>query len=442
MFVGKQGGLPGGILEADRSGRLHTGVGMGGLRARIIRMFRLVAWGFVEDRCLLRASALTYTTLLSLVPFLTIAFAILKGLGFQDRLELLLLEQFTPASKEVIGRIMDYVDRTNASSLGVAGTVGLLLTAVMTMRNMEAAFNRIWQVAKGRGWVSTLTNYVSVLVIAPVCGLVALSLTTYFNSPAVMERMDSIWLVAGFYRLAIRWSPLLILWVAFTACYALVPNTKVRISSAMLGGVVAAVLWQLAQWAYVRYQFGVARYHAIYGALSQLPILMVWIYASWVIVLVGAELARAHQESTQPEPRREPLAYPQAMLEVLGAVAGRFASGLQPFALGELLQHLPMDPGLAMVCLIELQGMGWLAPCREESDLVVFQRDPSRMELSLLIKERKAEEGEQGALGIKRKLDTALAEALREHTVADLMGNKAAKGKGEAPPGGEGREAG
>lgn len=405
-------------------------------------MFRLVAWGFVQDRCLLRASALTYTTLLSLVPFLTIAFAILKGLGFQDRLEMLLLEQFTPASKEVIGRIMDYVDRTNASSLGVAGTVGLLLTAVMTMRNMEAAFNRIWQVAKGRGWVSILTNYVSVLVIVPVCGLVALSLTTYFNSPAVMERMDSIWLLAGFYRLAIRWSPLVILWVAFTACYALVPNTKVRISSAMLGAVVAAVLWQLAQWAYVRYQFGVARYHAIYGALSQLPILMVWIYASWVIVLVGAELARAHQESARPEPPREPLAYPQAMLEVLGAVAERFASGLQPFTLEELLQRLPMEPGLTMVCLLELQSMGWIAPCGQESDLVVFQRDPSRMELSLLVKEGKAEKGKQGATSvIKRKLDRALAEALRGHTVADLTGG-ALKSEGEAPTASEGGEVG
>jgi len=400
------------------------------LGARVARVGRLVAKGFVEDRCLLRASALTYTALLSLVPFLTIAFAILKGLGFQDRLEMLLLEQFTPASQEVIGRIMDYVDRTNASSLGVAGTVGLLLTAVMTMRNMEAAFNRIWKVARGRGWVSTVTNYVSVLVIAPVCGLVALSMTTYFNSPAVVQRMESIWILADFYRLAIKWSPFLILWLAFTACYTLVPNTRVRVLSAMLGGLVAGVLWQLAQWAYIRYQFGVVRYHAIYGALSQLPILMVWIYASWVIVLLGAEVAHAHQESSNPEPPRQPAAYPQAMLEVLGAISGRFASGLKPFSLGELLQRLPMEPGLSMVCLERLRGMGWIAPFQQDSDLVVFQRDPSTMDLSLLSQDHGAGQGDGALAGIMKEIERALGDALRGRTVADLAG-KAGEGAQE-----------
>lgn len=386
-----------------------------------VRILKMAASGFLEDRCMLRASALTYTTLLSLVPFLTIAFAVLKGLGFKDRLELLLLERFTPASQEVIGRIMDYVDRTNASSLGVFGTVGLLLTAVMTMRNMEAAFNKIWKVAKGRGWVSTVTNYVSVLVIVPICGLVALSLTTYFNSPGIVERMESVWLLADFHRLLIRWSPFVILWVAFTACYVFVPNTKVRLTSAVLGGALAGVLWQVVQGAYVRYQFGVARYHAIYGALSQLPILMVWIYASWLIVLLGAEVARAHEEAGRPQPCREDTAYPQAVLEVLGAVSSRFASGQTPFKVGEILQTLPMTPALTRVCLESLQRLGWIAPCAEESDLVVFQKEPSQMDLSELIQNGSQMERQGPAALILQEMQGALRQLLEGRTVAELV---------------------
>lgn len=402
--------------------------------SRLIRTVRAAALGFLEDRCMLRASALTYTTLLSLVPFLTIAFAVLKGLGFEDRLELLLLERFTPASNEVIGRIMDYVDRTNASSLGVAGTVGLLLTAVMTMRNMEAAFNKIWKVAKGRGWVSTVTNYVSVLVIVPVCGLVALSLTTYFNSPWVVERMESVWLLADFYRLLISWSPLVILWAAFTACYVFVPNTKVRLGSALLGGALAGLLWQLAQGAYVRYQFGVARYHAIYGALSQLPILMVWIYASWLIVLLGAEVARAHEEAARPQPQREDPAYPQAVLEVLGAISSRFACGQTPFTVEEIMHGFTMKPALTRACLEVLQRLGWIAPCFEDSDLVVFQRDPSQMNLAELIGPENQSRPEGSAAWILEEIQGALKELLKGRTAAELVAGGRRGGAGATCP--------
>lgn len=397
---------------------------------RLRRMARLVAQGFVEDRCLLRASALTYTSMLSLVPFLTIGFAILKGLGFQRRLEPLLLEQFTPASQEVIAKIIEYVDRTNAGSLGMVGTLGLLLTAVMTMRNMEGAFNRIWKVARGRRLVRTITDYVSVIVIAPFCGVVALSLTTYFNSPGIVERMESVWILAGFHRLVIRWSPSAILWVAFTACYMLVPNTRVRVSSAMLGGAVAGVLWQVAQWGYIRYQFGVAKYNAIYGALSQLPILLVWIYVSWVIVLLGAEVARAHEEAARPEPTREPVAYPQAVLGVLGAVAQRFSSGVAPYRLGELLHSLPMEPGLAMACLARLREMGWIAPCEDDSDLVVFQRDPAQMKLSDLVQRVGGEpiEEEGATAPLLARISEALRGALMGQSVQDLL----APGQGTA----------
>lgn len=420
-----------------REERIKQAVGdpMGALFSRWASGLRRIVWcaaqGFVEDRCLLRASALTYTTMLSLVPFLTIAFAILKGLGFQKRLEPLLLEQFTPASQDVIAKIIEYVDRTNAGSLGIAGTLGLVMTAIITMRNMEGAFNRIWKVARGRSLARTVTDYLSVIVIAPLCGLVALSLTTYFNSPAMVEKMESLRILAGFHRLLIRWSPFAILWLAFTACYMLVPNTRVRFRSALLGGAVAGILWQLAQWGYIRYQFGVARYNAIYGALSQLPILLVWIYASWIVVLLGAEVARAHEEAGRSITPRRPEPYPQAMLEVLGAVAARFASGVPPYRLGELLEYLPMEPGLTVACLERLREMGWIAPLEQDSDMVVFQRDPARMSLSELAQENPDERRQGAEASLMERIQAALREALEGRTVAELVHESTSGESGE-----------
>jgi membrane protein len=403
---------------------------LGRFLEQLLRVCRVALTGFMEDQCLLRASALTYTSLLSLVPFLTIGFAVLKGLGFQRRLEMLLLEKFTPASREVIDRIMEYVDRTNASSLGVLGTIGLLLTAVMTMRTMENSLNAIWKVGRSRPWLRTLADYASILVLAPLSGLLALSLTAYFNSPGFVQRMESVWILAGAYRLAIKLSPFLILWIAFGVCYALVPNTKVKMGSAMTGAAFTAVMWQLAQWAYIRYQFGVARYDAIYGALSQLPVFLVWIYVSWLIVLWGAEVAHAHEQRNTATVGKKRKIYLEGMLGVLELLARRFQAGQRPLSLRELAHSLPLERGEVMRCLEALEEMGWIAPCSQDSDWVVFQKSPEQMRLEEIGDWARRQMGEEGWGFARRKIEAALTTVLRGFTVADLA-------KDERGPGGD-----
>jgi membrane protein len=396
--------------------------------------------GFLEDQCLLRASALTYTSLLSLVPFLALMFSVLKGLGVQRRLEPLLLEQFTPASQDVVASILEYVDRTNVTSLGVLGVVFLLVTALMTLKNMEGSFNWIWKVQQGRSWLRTVSDYVSLLVIAPFCFLVALSLTTYFSGPSMVERMESIWIVGGFYRFIIRLSPCVVLWIAFTACYLIMPNTRVKIPAAALGGVVAGTLWQLAQWGYVHYQIGVGKYNAIYGALSQLPILLVWIYLSWVIVLLGAELAFAHQNLYHYTAQRAMAAAKvptrtALTLGILQSVGERFLSGRRPFRASELAGALQADLSHLGPCLARLERLGWISP-REDGEMVVFQRPPEFMPLRAILgwPEELEEPLEPAPLrAVLEKAQGGVDAALGEMTVLDFL-RLSGSGHPQEPP--------
>ncbi len=401
-------------------------------RAALYQAARYVqhaATGFMDDHCLLQASALTYTSLLSLVPLLAITFSVLKGLGVQKRLEPLLLEQFTVGSQEVVSSILEYVDRTNVSSLGIAGVVGLLITAIMTLRNMEGSFNWIWKVHRGRSWTRTVSDYLSILVIAPFCFLVAMSATAYFSNPAIVEKMESIWLVGGYYRFLIKLGPFVIIWIAFTACYLLMPNTRVGFTSAAWGGIVGGTLWQFAQWGYVHYQIGVARYNAIYGALSQLPILLVWIYVSWVILLLGAELAFAHQNlahytAEKARALRTPPSPVVRMLRILQAVGHRFRAGEKPFTLEELVGALHMDRAVLESGLARLQGMGWLIPWDENGGLIVFQRPPQQMPLHLVVAPGTEREGMDRAdplTDILGRADSGIRSSLEGMTVEDLQ---------------------
>jgi membrane protein len=393
---------------------------------RTARFFHHLVEGFTEDRCLLRASALTYSTLLSLVPLLAIMFAILKGLGVQKRIEPFVLENLALGSREIVERIMQYIDNTNVSSLGVVGVVTLLLTTVMVLKNMEQSFNRIWKVQRGRNWLRTVTDYLSMLMIAPFCILIALSLTTYFSSPGFVQRMESIWLVGGFYNFLIKMSPVVVVWIALTFCYLFMPNTRVKISSAVLGGIIGGTLWQLIQWAYVRYQFGMAKYNAIYGALSQLPILLVWIYISWVIVLLGAEIAYAHQNLREyTEKRALSLSgvpsFANRILAVLQAVMRRFVNGRPPYTVDGLVRQLQVPPASLEPCMQQLVDLGWIAPLDGRDPLVVFQRPPEQMPLYQAIGINAGASGGKLIAELLNLAEAGVRSTLGSWTVRDLV---------------------
>jgi membrane protein len=252
--------------------------------------------GFNEDLCMTRSSALAFATLIALVPVLALLFAVLRGLGWHgERLETLILSKATLLSPEAIDTIVSYVDNVNFAGLGAIGGVFLLVSFASLVGSIETAFNAIWDDVPARTWTKRLSHYFGIIVIAPMLLVVALSSTAVVRGHPLYLWLLSQWGV-GF---ALQWSFGYVAWVGswllFAFLYVFVPNTRVRLLPAVIGGVVAGSVWQLTQWAYIEFQIGMSNYDTIYGALAQLPLLMVWVFLSWLIVLGGAEIAHALQ---------------------------------------------------------------------------------------------------------------------------------------------------
>jgi membrane protein len=242
--------------------------------------------GFIYNNDLLRASALTFTVALSIVPILALAFSAVKGFGGSERLRPL-VEQYMGLGSSS-SQIMSYVENVNAAALGSAGGAFLLITVISTMGTVEQALNTIFNVPQSRSYLRKFSDYLSVLFTVPLLIVAALSLTAIFSVrisqfPFVTELL-----------------PYLFVWAGFFFLFVFFPYTKVKYVPALIGSFVTAVLFQLAQWGYVRFQVGVANYRAIYGAMATLPIFLVWIYIAWAVILFGAELTAAVQRGDLP----------------------------------------------------------------------------------------------------------------------------------------------
>lgn len=270
----------------------------GGSKGQLIRLLQFAAFvgnSFLKNESLLRATALAYTTLLSLVPLLAIAFSVLKGFGAQNRLAPMLLNQLAAGSEEAVNRIVVYIGNTNMGSVGAIGLVALIYTSISMLASVEAAFNVVWGVTKTRSLYRKFSDYLSVLLVAPLLLLAATSITTTLESQWLVGWLLQQSYLGELFLYLLSLTRYLSVWGALFLLYIFIPNTRVSYRSALLGAMLAGTLWQAAQWCYIHFQIGAGNYNAIYGTLAALPILMVWIYLSWVIVLFGMEVVAAHQ---------------------------------------------------------------------------------------------------------------------------------------------------
>jgi len=289
---------------------------------RTVRVLFLAARSFHGDRCMVQASALTYVTVLSLVPMLAFAFAMLKGLGFYQELrtqyidpyldELLQSSASTPAvapATEVvatgvqgasdlrhgIGQVFDLVEKTDLKGLGFLGLIVLLVAVHRLLGSIEGSFNEIWGVSKARSWVRKLSDYLTMVIVTPLFLVIAIGVTTALKSHGVVSFLREQLALGLLIEGLIKCTPVLVGWAAFTLVYLVLPNRRGKLSSAALGGFVGGMLWQIALEVQIRLQVGIANYNAIYASFAALPVFLVWVQTSWVIVLLGAELAFAHE---------------------------------------------------------------------------------------------------------------------------------------------------
>ncbi|MGZ6241093.1 MAG: YhjD/YihY/BrkB family envelope integrity protein [Candidatus Binataceae bacterium] len=269
--------------EQSRNSRLGRA-----LKTRTAGVLGRCAEGFQRDNDLLWASALTYTTGLSIVPILAVALSALNGLGGAEVIRPLLERYLTANSPEITDRLMSFVSNVNAKTLGAVGAATLLFTVVLTLGTVEQALNNIFRVVYGRTMARKFADYLSLTFAVPVLLAGALGVRQI-----LLKRLPNI---AG-----AGWiSSSLAIWAGFLFLYVFFPNRRVRLEAAAVGALVASILLQVAQWAFIYFQYGVNRYAAIYGALASIPVLLTWIYMTWVIVLFGAEVTAAFERRNQP----------------------------------------------------------------------------------------------------------------------------------------------
>jgi len=254
---------------------------------------------FVRDRCIQWAAALAYYTLIGLVPLLVALFSFIKALGFHRGLTPFIVKTIGAGSSEVSLQIVHFIDRTNVRAVGVLSTLGAVLAVFGILGNAELCFNAIWGGIPGRSLLRKARAFLGVAVATPVMLLLAMTGTTFLRRDTVVwEFFEQLYLGRAV-LFVLRLIPYALLCVSFTMLYTVLPNRLIRLRSAIVGAVVAGLLWQVAQWGYVTFVIKLVRYSAFYGALWQLPILLAWVYVAWSIILLGAEVCRAHQEEVE-----------------------------------------------------------------------------------------------------------------------------------------------
>lgn len=328
--------------------------------------------GFFQHQLMLRAAALTYFSVLSVVPFLAFAFAILKGLGvyrgfIEGAVRPYLLETFAgnPALHGAFDRILEFVDRTDVSRLGTLAIVFLLYTSVTLIATVEEALNDVFGVNTKRSLLRQLTDYTTLLVIAPILLVVATSLSAAAQSSRFVALLRHTLALGPVIDFFVGVLPLVAVALALFALYVILPNVRIRLSSALLGACVAAVAWQAVLVLHVQLQVGVARYNALYSGLAALPIFLVWIYVSWTVMLVGAQLAASHQNEQVVRQtirmRHADQALKEAVAVALGAVVARdYLSGRPRRSAAALAEELELPTMLVDEVLEVLTCAGLL----------------------------------------------------------------------------------
>ncbi len=267
------------------------------LRQRTLRGLQLgyaLGRDLLEGQLTLRAMSLVYTTLLSLVPLLALSFSVLKAFGVHNQIRptlLTLLEPLGPKGAEITTQVIGFVENTKVGVLGALGLAMLVYTVVSLLQKIESAFNHVWHVQRPRRLAERFSQYLSVLTIGPLLVFAALGITATLSSQRVVQALAGFAplgaIVGGIGRLV----PYLLVIAAFAFVYRYMPNTKVRLRAALIGAVVAGVLWQSVGWGFAAFVAGSAKYTAVYAGFAIVVLSMIWLYLSWLIVLLGASLA-------------------------------------------------------------------------------------------------------------------------------------------------------
>jgi membrane protein len=352
----------------------------------------VLARDLMEGQLSMRAMSLVYTTLLSIVPMLALAFSVLKALGVHNTLEPVLLEFLRPLgerSEELTANIIGFVENIRVGVLGSLGIALLFYSALSLIQKVESAFNYIWRIERPRPLSQRLGEYFAVLTVGPVAVFSALGVTATILNSDVLAWIASVEPFGLLIFIGTRLLPYALIVGAFTFLYRFMPNTRVRMRAAAWGGLFAGILWQSGSAVFASFVASATKYNAIYSGFAILIFLLIWLYIGWLILLSGCQLAFYIQHPEHLKPRRTPATLSARAIEylalvIMGLVGRRFMRGETGYTQEELALALNAEPEHIARIVDVLLYHGLLVEAGEDRTLLLPGIDLESVELSRL----------------------------------------------------------
>jgi len=342
---------------------------------RQLRIIVLAARGFAKDKVQLRASALTFYSLLSIIPVAAIAFAIAKGFGLDKNLEEIILDNFAmyqDVLNPILQKARSAIDETRGGYMAGVGVIILFWSVMSLLEHIESSFNSIWQIRSARPWYRKFTDYLTIMLIAPVFIVLSSSITIFIGTalPEFMSRAPILEFFKPIISFLVRFAPFFITWLTLTILYIIMPNAKVKFVPALISGIVAGTALQILQWLYIDLQFGIAKLSAIYGSFAAVPLFILWLQSSWFIVLLGAELSFANQNVSQYEFESESLNISNyqkraLVLMIMQMIIRNFVVGEKPVSAETIASNLRIPVRLARDILQDLSSVNLVSIIHE-----------------------------------------------------------------------------
>jgi membrane protein len=334
---------------------------------RQLRIILLAARGFSNDKVQLRASALTFYTLLSVIPVLAIGFAIAKGFSLDQNLKELIMDKFQSYQQvldPLLQKATSAIEETRGGYMAGIGMVILFWSVMSLLDHIESSFNTIWQIRSARPWYRKFTDYLTIMLISPIFIILSGSFTV-FISTSLEDFMDKARILSFFKPLIsflIQFAPYFLTWIALTILYIIMPNAKVKFVPALISGIIAGTAMQLLQWLYLDLQFGILKLSAIYGSFALIPLFILWLQSTWIVVLLGAELSFANQNVSRYEFESEALNVSHyqkraLVLMIMHLIIRNFAQGDKPISAENIAGTLKIPVRLARDILQDLSSV-------------------------------------------------------------------------------------
>ena len=391
-----------------------------------------------EGQLTLRAMSLVYTTLLSMVPLLALSFSVLKAFGAHNAVEPLMLNLLEPLGEqgvEITETVLGFVDNMRVGVLGFVGLIFLVYTVIALVQKIEQAFNGIWHVEGMRSLGQRFSNYLSVILIGPVLVVSALGVTATVMSSALMQRVTAVEPFGTLFEAASTMLPFALIVAAFTFIYMFVPNTRVRLLPALIGAVIAGVLWQAVGWGFATIVAGSARYDAIYSGFAIVILLLIWVYLVWLILLVGSNIAFYIQNPEYIRVRGAGQPPSGAMRERLGLhlmaeVGRRFLSGQKAPTLDDLAHHLLVPSRVLAGPARALEESGLLVATGESDPRYLPGRDLAVIPVNEIVGVLRHQEddplyqrteGQAAVDSLVERMERSRSKALESMTLRDLL---------------------